>query len=439
MKPGMEIILSNTAEAFLQILQAAAYQPGGLDRMKHETALSQRALFWLSDEKLVLTPTAIPEEVLGHCKRVTGWQHVINWSLVVPELDLCAAVARDSELLNKLASLIRHQTHARLSAYAVTPAYVQLARLLEQTGCQFSTLESLSGSSAELQAYLDSKAGFRAEMARIPNTVSIPEGFVCPTLRSATDAIHQFLGQSRGCVVKSNFGESGWGTLIFHSGQPAPVATDLLAHEAAVDSIWNSHPLIVEEYIESAAGSFGHSPSGEAVVTDEGASFTYCCSQIMANQTEFQGVLLGGRMLPDQVQSEVARITNAIGAHYHAIGYRGYFDVDFILRKDERLFALETNARRTGGTHAHDLMLALGLTKGDWLGHSEDSIKFAEPISNASDVMNKIKPLLFEPGQNRSGIVPTIIDARSNNFGYVAIGRRYEDVVDLVLSIKGLT
>ena len=435
----MEIVFANTAEAFLGVLRASAHQPGAIDRMDHETALSHRALFWLSDQKLVLTPTAIPEDVLEQCYRVTGWRNVTNWALPQPRLDLCGAIVDDTDLFSRLVGFITRQTHTRLSAYAVTPAYAQLALLLEQAGCQFTTLECLSRGSVDLQAHLDSKVGFRNEMARIEGeAVLVPEGYVCSNLQSAIDATHYFLSRSKGCVVKSNLGESGWGTLIIHRGHSVVTAAADLANSVAGDAIWNYFPLVVEEYIEITAGSKTAFPSVEVIVTNHGPELTYCCAQIIRDFAAFMGISLGQGILPDLIQDEVLRIARTIGKHYYSIGYRGYFDIDFIVREDDRIFALETNARRTGGTHAYDLMLALGLANTDWLCHSEDSIKFAKPISDATEAILRIKPLLYEPAQNKPGIVPTIVDARSNNFGFVAIGRRGEDVTELVNSVRGL-
>ncbi len=53
---------------------------------------------------------------------------------------------------------------------------------------------------------------------------------------------------------------------------------------------------------------------------------------------------------PAKTWSAVERFTLQVGHELAALGYRGWYDVDFIAAVDHQLWALEINARRTGPT-----------------------------------------------------------------------------------------
>lgn len=58
------IILANTAEAFKKQLLDTVHTPEGKLRLRHEISLSHRAFFWEGDNKVIVTPTPIPQDLL---------------------------------------------------------------------------------------------------------------------------------------------------------------------------------------------------------------------------------------------------------------------------------------------------------------------------------------------------------------------------------------
>jgi hypothetical protein len=71
------IMVANTAEAFKRVLLKDTSREG-IQRLRHELTLSQRAFFWGSDNKAVFTPYPIPKALLDHNKKVVGYTNVAN-------------------------------------------------------------------------------------------------------------------------------------------------------------------------------------------------------------------------------------------------------------------------------------------------------------------------------------------------------------------------
>jgi hypothetical protein len=68
----------------------------------------------------------------------------------------------------------------------------------------------------------------------------------------------------------------------------------------------------------------------------------------------FQGVAINDDVISDQIEAQMIDTGFYIGEQYSKNGYRGYFDVDFIMAKNNRVYANESNVRRTGGTHVYE-------------------------------------------------------------------------------------
>ena len=107
----------------------------------------------------------------------------------------------------------------------------------------------------------------------------------------------------------------------------------------------------------------------------------------------------------------------------HYKKYRGFCDIDFVAAKSGNLYAVETNPRRTGGTHVYDLANLL-------FGHSwenqryflsHDSFRYGARILNAPELLKVIEPLLFPIQGQKRGVVVTSINPSDPVMGYVVI------------------
>lgn len=170
------ILVANTAEAFKGVLIKDKDTKAGAERIGHELTLSQRAFFWESDDKMVVTPYLIPLPLFELNKKICGFKNVVNVAPSAGDIELSNAIAKDKQLRILIAKEAKDNPQLTMSPYAVTKDF------LEMSG-QFpvQTKERPPNKSLWTVTYLDSKAGFRAEMLKLASEhkeIKVPQGFV---------------------------------------------------------------------------------------------------------------------------------------------------------------------------------------------------------------------------------------------------------------------
>jgi len=255
------------------------------------------------------------------------------------------------------------------------------------------------------------------------------------------DIIAWFYSQNRSAVVKVNFGESGWGLWIFRVEEysSSADASDIFRRVLASDPVWKDFPVIVEEFVEADVAVAGGSPSVELVIQD-GPVIIYHCGQILNDAGEFFGVEIGKGAVPDGVKASMERVGKVVGERYHALGYRGYCDIDFVVSRTGVLYAVETNPRRTGGTHVYDL--AKHLYGETWEDQayliSYDSFRYGDRTIKAKTILERTQPLLYPIAGKRRGIIITSLNAWEPVMGYVVIAASPKEGRKLQQELLGL-
>lgn len=433
-RPFRYVFIANVAESFARLLSAG---PDSLEkrlRIAHETSLSQRALFWGGDDKVVITPTPIPHEMLLAAKKSLGWSNIFTLAPSERPLMLSRAIRDDIHLYTSLCEIIQESSTVSLSAYSSTDGFCDLVRELLKQSSGFHASEIPIDSSRPIREYLDSKAGFR-EIALdefSSGSVKLPEGHICASAIVATNAACIFLAKKQSCVIKANQGESGWGTLILKHDKIPVDAASYISSQLGSDLVWESTPLIVEAFVEPALDLETAFPSAEVYVGADGPYLIYLCLQLISPVGEFKGVLLGNLGLDDEISDKIGSAALKLGERYFREGYRGYFDIDFVIDKNGHIFALETNMRRTGGTHVYDMAQELARTgrKPKCLV-SDDQVRYSDQSMSANQLFEQVNGLLFPIGQQDHGIVITHVSDEIPVFGYVAIGSNTDDIRNL--------
>lgn len=400
----------------------------GKDRISHELALSQRAFFWQGDDKVVITPYLIPSTLMEVNKRALGLRNVVNLAPAKRGINLCSLVIEDKGLMRRICKEIRKNHSVTVSPYAVTQDFLQLVARLKGLGLDFTVPEKPANESLWTVPYLDSKVGFRAEMLKLRSeykNVKIPEGFVAMDATEAQQMMGWFYTRNRSSVIKANFGESGWGVKILRRED----YLSFLAFQKAVakilksDVIWQNTSIVIEEFIDPDTKVAGGFPSTETLVTDHGASFTYHCGQVLNNAGIFFGVEIGKCVFSDSLSEKLLTIANAIGKRYWELGYRGYFDTDFIVSKTGEIYVSETNTRKTGGTHVYDVarnLFGKGYETEAYL-LSYDSSLYGRKKIEPSKLLEKLGHVLYPMEGQKKGAIVTLISEWKPVLGYIVV------------------
>lgn len=407
---SINIVFANTAEAFEDILVASGGSEEGQKRIRHELALSQRAFFWENDNKIVITPFPISKELFDLNSKILEFSNTSSYSPKAGGLNLSNSIE-----VNRLKEMVGG-VNVIVSPYAITPAFLKFIDNLRASGLNVFVDNMPTKGGYRLVRYLDSKSGFRTEIEKIG--VRCPEGFVCKALDDLKNKIDWFKTNKRPFVIKADQGESGWGLILVNDLQ---TATDSLISQVTSETIWSNGPYIIEELIDIDEAMGGGSPSAELFLTDSEVKITYLCGQIVSNG-EFQGTVVGKDAIPNNIGEGISKSALAIGKHFQSLGYRGIFDIDYVISKNGGVYAVETNARRTGGTHVYDL--AKRLFGDDYINHcfiSNDHFEYSADIQSIRELLSNASALIYSK-DSQSGIVITLINETDHVLGYVAIG-----------------
>lgn len=99
-------------------------------------------------------------------------------------------------------------------------------------------------------------------------------------------------------------------------------------------------------------------------------------------------------------------------------GYRGCFDIDFVISKEKKTFAVESNPRRTGGTHVWEAAkYLLGERLRKYVIYSNDVLEVKNNIKTYSHVKRLIRDLFWGNYEGNEGIL--LSGANMLNFGKV--------------------
>ena len=123
-------------------------------------------------------------------------------------------------------------------------------------------------------------------------------------------------------------------------------------------------------------------------------------------------------------------VAHAVDCKCFVVGflvYRGFFDVDFVIDDAQKAFAVETNARRTGGTHIYDLLRHL--YGADWqekiYAASNDSWKMNQSFKNGAELLERFKSRLYN---GEEGLIITNFSIELGVFGFVLIAKTAESL-----------
>jgi hypothetical protein len=134
----------------------------------------------------------------------------------------------------------------------------------------------------------------------------------------------------------------------------------------------------------------------------------------------FQGMEISQNILPKKFRQSMISTGDQVAAVYSSMGYRGFFDIDFAINSQKRIFITESNVRKTGGTHVYVLA-----KKTFW---SRFSITYLHPLQQfmsyqkrlaAQTSLGALSPLLFNPSTKTGIIVISQNSLAYDRLGYV--------------------
>ncbi|MGK5637147.1 hypothetical protein ACSNOK_02330 [Streptomyces sp. URMC 126] len=310
---------------------------------------SLRKVWLLRPGDLLVAPVPVPEPFLAYAAESLGFSPSDVRTLTVPnaaEGDLTAAIRR-SGAVDRLVGSFARRPGVRLLPYALDGPVVRFADSLGVPLHPYGH-EGVRNGVLEAVYRLNTKSGFRAVARSLG--IPVPPGYDhvdeqdLPARAGRLAAGHDVL-------VKPARSANGYGILRLRRGagedETRRQLAEHLARTAAQPGGW-----VVEERVGPA-----RDVSAQAVVETDGVRVLYD-GEMRVSGSSFRGYRSPARCRPS-VRAELAGMALSLGEYLAGHGYLGPFSIDALTTPDGRVYAVESNVRRTGTTTLHALVRRL--------------------------------------------------------------------------------
>ncbi len=426
------VVVCNISETFFEFLNRAPQAEARARLIQGEQYRGDRALLWLGDPKLVLVSFPVPHaEYLCRTLGYPGTQYAAPAN---PSPWLSLDIMREPALMNRLVEYAGPDRVVQLVPYATTRPFLQLAETLRSDyGLTVLLPESPAPDCLWVRDYIDTKTGFRVLVSRwLPDADTLlPRGVVCQTRTMAAAVVQWFIVNKCRCIVKADLGENGIGNYVWPETWAAP---DAILRELQGNPFWQDDWVTVEELIVSPTML---SPSLELFVPppELGVPFiTYLSQQLFMEFGDFCGVLVSRELLEQPWYPRLAESGLRIAARLQALGYVGHFDLDAIVDESDRVFLLEINSRRTGGTHVHELAQHLwGPRYLDEVVLLSHDTMDSGVITDPDKLLETVGDLLYPMPHEQRGVILTVTSSLSaaHEFGCIIVAASVQEAVTL--------
>lgn len=296
----------------------------------------------------ILTHEQPSPEVLAH------WRERLNFAplfLCCPPRtgNLCLDTLANSGVQARLAELCAGEIQIR--PWGQTHPLEELLSRTGDVGCSWQR------NSATLVSLLDAKVGNRALIeAVLPKQNGLfsrlPTMFAPAESRGLSDAVDAMLAVWPEVIVKPAATWGGKGTFSVSRTQEVRDVDSSAPQDDLGSGIYAVEPL-VGNVADNLSPSIDWMPNGDGT----GRCFV---GRMLMDGFKCAGTVYGrnASSLSNERRSKVQRFVSDASAMLHAIGYSGWFDVDFLVAK-RRIYVNELNIRHTGGTVPIEIACAL--------------------------------------------------------------------------------
>lgn len=444
-EPPQTIFIGNGREFFSPIDQyvPTAHKEEFVQTDSDET---DPMIFELGDNKIIFVPQSIDAGYIQDMVDLFDFKDVAIIRPPETGSGLSKDILSDKETYEMLRDAIAQGgPDVKVIPWGQTPQFEELHKQLRQEGLLFQAPETPMDYARWHPDYTNTKLGTREILQRTQQAhpeldIRLLEGFPCPNIDTAIDIAKYFVATGRGIVLKANLGAAGIGVFVFSPKEydfSTPEGWAAMESKAKENGLLKNGPVIIEEYITPDVQQRGVFPSVDTLITPDGTPVVQAVSGMGIHRTgdevEFYGSTIGHGLFTDEQDAYMRAVNIAVGNEHARLGYRGWYDTDFILAEDGKLYMTETNVRRTGTTYMVDL--ARKLFGDNWENKMAmiANDKYIRPhLAGLSHDNLKVilSELLFPIQGEKRGIILTQ-SMRSmlgrGKFAYAAIGSTQED------------
>ncbi len=406
--------------------------------------LSDLRLFLFANEDadvLFVSPTAISDEFLSYFKTVCGDKGI---RVIVPKKHsgvLSDDMLKDESIMQTLLDRANSSRRLIITSYATTLPFLKLISQLRHRGLTVYTPEAPEEEDAWTVNFYGSKSGIRqfaGQSGSLEPDFRMANGLICVGIDDASKiAANKYL-KEHGVVLKTNKGHAGMGLLILRHGDLPENYRDC---EKAIltllkkESYWDTFPIIIESFIQVNPAIAGGFPNVEFKIAKSGrVDLLYVCGMRMSAHGVFGGVEISDEVMPERIATQIVDTGFFIAEQYAEAGYRGYFDVDFMVARNGQLFITESNVRSTGGTFVY--VLAQRLAGKDFMHTSYIVSNNSYDISRHGNLsfrslLHVLEPILYQKNSGEGVVLMSENLLRMQKLAFVMFTRTKKRAIEI--------
>lgn len=426
MKKYKSIFLTNLSEAALSLANLMSKKNREIEIFE-DHVFCDRFIFSKGDDRILVTPLMIDQEMKKHVEHIMKFKNVVNLSPKKLSDSLCLSVLEDKHLLNKLVSIIKANPGIDIVAYVSSNEFTKLISYLKSKKLKFTTSEIPSLENNWTIAFFDSKAGFRQLTTFMENGFpKMPQGIVCDSVDEIIGAVNFFFKNEMDCVMKANRGLAGAGLkLLYRKDFKSKNLKNELEKLFKEDPYWSRDVVVVEEFIKPNYSLGGGAPNIEMKILNNKVYALYCCSMRINDRGVFQGIEIGRGTYTNYMKNKLIKHGMTFGHLLKKFDYRGHFEVDFVAGQDKKLYPIEANIRRTGGTHTYEAakrLLGNDFERKHYIVSKDFSDAPKLKGKSYLEVKEKLKDILYPINGEKKGVVISIFSyIKHGKIGYFVI------------------
>lgn len=319
----------------------------------YEDRLSSKALIWDVEQPSVTLADVQPAADLSRLGLIEPRQHMMR----LPHDGDAASAWWETEAGRQLIDLCLEAKHIRLTPAIWTKEASGIADSLRKRGVDvMSEVKASHGRIFHWNTRVGMRDLFLADDALAD--VRVPS-IICHDGRQLRLTIDRL--DESALMVKSNFALGGFGSCLVEKASQVELSTledlnrSFLDSEAAkkgVDWAWRDEPFVVETVVGNPRTN--RSVTVDARCREHGVvELVGLSEQLLARETHYRGIATPSAPPIVTARPRMETAVESVGAQLAARGYRGHFNLDFVVTDEGTCHLVDLNVRRSAPLDLH--------------------------------------------------------------------------------------
>ncbi len=418
MKPH-NIYIFNITEDVWPLIQSISNKKDYYYEIEWCANAAERDLITIAkeDKPIFICPKSIDKNYIEYVKQLFSIKEITVLTPHKNTGEISKDILNDDDITNKLVKL----KNVVITSYSASKQFSDLTDYLRKRGLNINSPELPDKSNLWTVDYFGSKSGIRKVIPKLMASGIIYDS----THKLINEAIKLKEKYKLGIVIKTNKGHGGEGVKIIKKNKITKLFLNNIFNK---NDYWKKFPIVVEELIKVRS-----TPNVEFFIDSEGkVNFLYYCSMRVDNNGFYKGQEVHNTVIPKKLADELIKIGSELGKRYSKSGYRGYFDVDYIIGKNNKVYVTESNTRHTGGTHVYKA--AKSLIGDDFMMKSyvlsNNDYLLPRNNLNFSKIKDILKPILFDYKSKEGIVIASSNLIKLGIFSYIIFGKNKKRSLD---------